>query len=93
MRNNLNRQSTRYMCPVKMVFENINKNLEFDVERCKQCQLCVMFCPVKALTLDGLNIKCNDKCIGCGTCERYCPDLAIRVIKPPGQEQPEKDKV
>ncbi|MFH1063656.1 MAG: 4Fe-4S binding protein [Candidatus Woesearchaeota archaeon] len=75
-----------------MGFEKIHEKLEFDAERCKQCLLCVMFCPVKALTLDGLRIRCNEKCIGCGTCEKYCPDLAIRAIKPSLQKRPEQDK-
>ncbi len=55
---------------------------------CKSCGECVMKCPVNAIswhTKDlgmlgepGIYIDL-DKCIGCETCERVCPDSAIKI--------------
>ncbi|MFH0993731.1 MAG: 4Fe-4S binding protein [bacterium] len=63
--------------------------LTFEYEKCKGCQLCVVFCPVKILYADknfmndsGYNlIRMTDeaKCIGCGTCALMCPDSVITV--------------
>jgi 2-oxoglutarate ferredoxin oxidoreductase subunit delta len=55
---------------------------------CKSCGECVMKCPVSAISWDGgrLGILGDpaimidlDKCIGCETCERICPDSAIKI--------------
>lgn len=57
-------------------------------ELCKSCGLCIEKCPVKCLSFDLENnnylgnpaIKCDiKKCIACKTCERNCPDFAIRI--------------
>lgn len=63
--------------------------IAFDYEYCKGCSLCVEFCPVKILKLDGgaVNakgynlIKVTDpkKCIGCAFCAIMCPDSVITV--------------
>ncbi len=64
---------------------------------CKSCGACVMKCPVNAIswhTKDlgmlgepGIYIDL-DKCIGCETCERICPDSAIKITnKRLGQER------
>ena len=55
-------------------------------EQCKQCMLCVEFCPKNELCLtDIYNRKgyhpvtaCDiDACVNCEFCERICPDMAI----------------
>ncbi|MHA1245720.1 MAG: 4Fe-4S dicluster domain-containing protein [Candidatus Thorarchaeota archaeon] len=56
-------------------------------EQCKQCGLCVEFCPKNVLCLDmsKYNRKgyhpvdaCDiDACVNCEFCERICPDMAI----------------
>lgn len=56
---------------------------------CKSCGECVMKCPVNAISWDtkelgilgepGIVIDL-DKCIGCETCERVCPDSAIKIV-------------
>ena len=55
---------------------------------CKSCGICVMKCPVNAISWHdkdlgmlgepGIYIDL-DKCIGCETCERVCPDSAIKI--------------
>ncbi len=55
---------------------------------CKSCGECVMKCPVNAISWHdkdlgmlgepGIYIDL-DKCIGCETCERICPDSAIKI--------------
>ena len=54
---------------------------------CKQCGLCIAFCPkqiIKAAKNGNPEIKDEDRCIGCRFCEMHCPDFAITVeIKTP----------
>jgi 2-oxoglutarate ferredoxin oxidoreductase subunit delta len=55
---------------------------------CKSCGSCIMKCPVNAISWHekdigqlgqpGIRIDL-DKCIGCETCERICPDHAIEI--------------
>ncbi|MEY4722830.1 MAG: hypothetical protein RLZZ324_343 [Candidatus Parcubacteria bacterium] len=55
---------------------------------CKSCGSCIMKCPVNAISWHdkelgmlgepGIFIDL-DKCIGCETCERVCPDHAIEI--------------
>lgn len=47
---------------------------------CKQCNICVEFCPPHCLEVgtDGYPFLARiDKCIDCGWCEIRCPDFAI----------------
>ena len=59
-----------------------------DAERCKQCMLCVEFCPVGALeTGNEVNSKGylpvqrveGVACTGCGICHLVCPSVCIEV--------------
>jgi len=61
----------------------------FNQNICKGCELCVVACPVKIITMDKKNINSKgyhpatvlemDKCIGCGNCAIMCPDSVITV--------------
>jgi 2-oxoglutarate ferredoxin oxidoreductase subunit delta len=49
---------------------------------CKRCDICVAFCPTKALTTDEDGypvLTYPEKCTQCGMCELRCPDFAIAV--------------
>jgi 2-oxoglutarate ferredoxin oxidoreductase subunit delta len=59
-------------------------------ERCKGCELCVVFCPKKILRLsDDFNTKgyhypeCADpeSCTGCAICGMICPEVALEIYK------------
>lgn len=55
---------------------------------CKSCTLCMVKCPVKAITMSTKDLAAYggpvptwdmEKCIACETCENICPDNAISV--------------
>ena len=59
-----------------------------DAERCKQCMLCVRFCPRESLRAgNATNLKGYhppdvvkpEACTACHLCEILCPDFAIGV--------------
>jgi 2-oxoglutarate ferredoxin oxidoreductase subunit delta len=71
----------------------IEENKKIRVTRftglCKSCGECVMKCPVNAISWDPKTLGMLgepaimidlDKCIGCETCERVCPDSAIKIV-------------
>jgi 2-oxoglutarate ferredoxin oxidoreductase subunit delta len=69
----------------------VKGRVEFEIERCKGCSLCVPVCPVKIIALDQSNINSKgyhpagvdemDKCIACTNCATICPDRVITVFK------------
>ncbi|MBU1113167.1 MAG: 4Fe-4S binding protein [Candidatus Omnitrophica bacterium] len=61
-----------------------------DHDKCKGCQLCIFYCPVKHLKLTrqlnkrgvrfaetGPKTKCN----GCGFCFQICPETCIEIYE------------
>lgn len=51
-------------------------------ERCKECGICIAFCPQQILAAGEDNkpvISSHAKCSGCKMCEFRCPDLAVTV--------------
>ena len=64
--------------------------INFDIERCKGCELCILACPINIIKMSTkLNKKGfhyaeiidKEKCTGCGMCFQMCPDLAIEIEK------------
>ncbi|MDR2130518.1 MAG: 4Fe-4S dicluster domain-containing protein [Odoribacteraceae bacterium] len=61
-----------------------------DIEKCKGCDLCVIACPSKVLSLakevNGKGYHYSEMirpeaCIGCANCGLVCPDSVITVYK------------
>ncbi len=51
----------------------------FHAEKCRQCMLCVPYCPDSAILIEGGRNEGFDlmHCKGCGICARVCPFGAI----------------
>jgi len=59
-----------------------------DTDRCKGCELCMIYCKKnvlaksKALNKIGYNpviVENADECNACGTCYIMCPDCAVEI--------------
>ncbi|HKL75551.1 MAG TPA: 4Fe-4S binding protein [Halanaerobiales bacterium] len=66
------------------------KNVVFNEERCKGCELCTTVCPKGIIKMaDRINshgyhpaeVTDQDECISCGLCAQMCPDVVITVYK------------
>lgn len=80
----------------KVIFEVI-----IEKDKCKGCQLCVYYCPVKHLKLaDKLNKKGRNfaeagetaVCTGCGICFAMCPDAAVKITREEGCQTKDEKK-
>ncbi|MDO8123028.1 MAG: 4Fe-4S binding protein [Candidatus Hermodarchaeota archaeon] len=54
-----------------------------DKEKCTGCQICWMYCPDAAITMDEDNIPVFnlEYCKGCMICETNCPVKAISRVR------------
>lgn len=67
-------------------------NITVKTERCKECGLCIEFCPRKCISLSselnnsGYHFTVVDKesCIGCGSCYTVCPDGVYTILSAEG---------
>ncbi|UCH11419.1 MAG: ferredoxin family protein [Fidelibacterota bacterium] len=77
----------------------ISGTVEFNIEACKGCELCVEACPQDCLAMSpDLNHKgyhfavlIDDTCTGCVNCALVCPDAVITVYRerrPTSSRQP-----
>ena len=65
--------------------------IEIDTERCKGCELCILYCQKGCIVQkDSVNKKGiypfffldkDKKCTGCSFCALVCPDTCITVYK------------
>jgi len=64
--------------------------VKIDQERCKGCELCIIYCPKKTLLLSKkinkrgvkpAELKARSECTGCTFCALICPDCAIEVYR------------
>ncbi len=79
------KKNSRSSPPKKRIAE-----LKLNEERCKDCGICVAFCPAKVLgqkETGEVYIKDEEKCTLCGNCEIYCPDFAITVKEAGGNDE------
>lgn len=72
-------------------YHNPHRELIFNEDLCKGCNLCAHVCPKKVLALDSRRVNQSgynpmvcidiDACIACGMCGIMCPDSVITVRK------------
>jgi 2-oxoacid:acceptor oxidoreductase delta subunit (pyruvate/2-ketoisovalerate family) len=59
-----------------------SKRPVMDKEKCVECGLCLVYCPVFSIKRDENKSYyiCYDFCKGCGLCARECPQGAIAMV-------------
>jgi 2-oxoglutarate ferredoxin oxidoreductase subunit delta len=62
-----------------MEFEDLSKEVKWSRENCKLCGICVSFCSQQSLKMKGNELKLEGKCIKCKLCEKYCPEMGIKI--------------
>ena len=64
-------------------------NVQFNIEACKGCELCIVACPQEGIALSkeinkqGYHyaVYIKDNCTGCVNCALVCPDAVITVYR------------
>lgn len=67
----------------------MSKKAKIDVERCKECSICIANCAKNAIEMtNDINSKGykhikidDDKCVGCGICYIVCPDGVFEIVE------------
>lgn len=61
-----------------------------DAERCKQCSLCVRYCPRQILRVGErsnargyhpVELTDEERCTGCAICALVCPSVCVEVYR------------
>lgn len=70
-------------------YRNDKRELVFNENLCKGCDVCAHVCPKNVLALDSTRVNAKgynpmicidiDNCIACGMCGTMCPDSVITV--------------
>ena len=64
--------------------------VRFNGDICKGCELCVLYCPKKIVTISShinnkgyspATVEDMNSCTGCRACALVCPDGAISIYK------------
>ena len=65
--------------------------LNFNINKCKGCELCVAFCPKNVIAIDESVTNAKGyhpaaavdiaACVGCCSCARMCPDCVITIYQ------------
>ncbi len=65
----------------------------FSRDKCKGCELCVNFCPMKIIEMDKSSVNSKgyhpasidadnmELCVGCSSCALMCPDCCISIYQ------------
>jgi ferredoxin len=57
-----------------------------EVDLCTACELCLDHCQFDALSMDGVAVVDEIRCVGCGVCVLSCPDDALVMVRRPESE-------
>ncbi|MBK8731206.1 MAG: 4Fe-4S dicluster domain-containing protein [Tetrasphaera sp.] len=62
--------------------------LTIDVDACKGCELCIVACPPRVLTMSSAvneigyrYPELHEGCTGCTACQMVCPDYVFEVFR------------
>lgn len=65
-------------------------NLKIDKEKCKGCNLCIIFCPKEIIKMSkrlnkkgihSVELKNPEMCVGCSNCAIICPECSIEIFQ------------
>ena len=59
----------------------LENSLEYDIEKCTGCRMCVSVCPQAVFEMNEKRAKLvrPANCMECGACQKNCPEGAITV--------------
>jgi formate hydrogenlyase subunit 6/NADH:ubiquinone oxidoreductase subunit I len=85
LRNLVSKPATRrYPYEIRPRFEGARGTIEFDVDTCNYCMLCMRRCPAAAITVsreDRIWAIEHLTCIGCNVCVEVCAKKSLTMSK------------